>query len=154
MPPIIAARPMAAHQNIVGHHHVAADLAIMRHVDTRHQQAILAHDGVARSRHGAAMDRDVLAHLAARAQRAARRLTFVFEVLRRHADCAERIQHRVRTDHGMPVHDHMADQVGAILDRDIGAHLAPRPDGHAFADRSSACYDRPGMNSAQLPTCP
>ena len=89
---VVADLDMPAHHHVVGNNHPVADGAIMRHVHHRHQQAVRPHPGDAGAGDGAAVDGDVLAHHGAVAEFGAGRLAGVFQVLRRHADGAERIQ--------------------------------------------------------------
>ena len=100
-------RYMSAHDHVVGDDHVVAQRAVMRDMRHRHQQAVGADPRDALAGDGAAMDRAVLADLGARADLAARRLAGIFQILRRESDGAERIQHHVGTDPGMPVHNNM-----------------------------------------------
>ncbi len=145
---MVGDRDMAAHHDIVGDDHVIAHGAVMRDMGHRHQQAVGAHPGDPLAGHRAAMDRAVLAHLGARADLAARRLAGIFQVLRREADGAERIQHHVRADPRVPVHDHMRHQLDAVIDRHVRADRAEGPDPDPHTQLGAACDHGGGMDDS------
>ena len=70
---VIANRNMAAKHDVVGEGHGIANVAIMPDVTTYHDKAALADAGHAAAVFGAGIHCDVLAHLAARPERQARR---------------------------------------------------------------------------------
>ena len=124
---------MAAHDGVVGDDDMIAQRAIMRDMRHRHQHAVGAHHGDALAGRGAAMNGAVLADLGARADHAAGWLALVFQVLRRQANRAERIQHHAGADAGVPVHHDMGDEIGPIPDDRVRTNRAERADLHANA---------------------
>ena len=90
------------------------------------------------------MDGHVLAHLAAGAQFGAGGFATVFQVLRRHADGAVRVQHGVGADAGVAVDHDMRNQPRAVLDLDI------RADGAEWADLDIHAQASSGVDHGQL----
>ena len=89
-------RHVAAQGGAIHQHGVIADHAIVPDVRVRHDQQVAAHLGQSAALHRAAIDRHVLANLVVIADLEARRLAFVGDILRRHADGAKRKESRCR----------------------------------------------------------
>src|SRR5580692_55935 len=90
---MIADADMPTHHRVVGDDDMVAQLAIMRDMRHRHDQAVGTNARGANAGRGAAMDGTVLADLRPRADLATRRLAVVFQVLRFQPNGAEGKQH-------------------------------------------------------------
>ena len=119
---------MSAHHHVVRHDDMVPDRAVMRDMDHRHQHAILADAGDPAAGNGTSVDRAVLPHQSAGTDFTPRRLTLVFEVLRRQTHGAEREQLRVLADARVTLDDDVRDQFRAGLENHVWTDGAERSD--------------------------
>ncbi len=145
---IVADRDVAAHHHIVGDHHVVAQRTVMGDVHDGHQQAIGADAGDAIAGDGSAMDSAVLTDLRAGADDGFGGLAFVFQILWRHTDGDEGVDHGTFADHGMAIHYDMADQLHAGFQHCVGANAAPRADDGAGRHLGAGGDDGGGVDIA------
>src|SRR5262249_31915812 len=109
-------------------------LRVVRDVDVSHQQVVVADARYHAPAFGAAVDGDELADLVPLADPGLRRLTLVFQVLRRHAHRAVRIKDVVFTDPRGTFDIHASYQPRAGADLDLRADDRVRTDLGRFGD--------------------
>ena len=97
--------------------------------------------------HGAAADGDALANLVVVADLQPRRLAFVGNILRRHADGAERKEGVVGADFRGPFDRHVRHQTAALAQFDLGANHAIRTDLARCRNFCPRIDDGGGMNT-------
>ena len=119
---------MAAERRVVRHDHAIADPAIMGHVDPGHEEAMIAHPGLAAAFDGTGIHGGMRADDRVAADRQRRRLALVAEMLGRLSQRREGMDAATGADACPPGDRHVAG------DRHAVAELHLRPDGGIGAD--------------------
>jgi hypothetical protein len=137
---------VACHLHGVRENDAIADLAIMRDMRVRHEQAVAAD-----ARRAAGFAREVRGHVLAHhrpiADHEVRRLAAVLEILRRAADHGAVVQPALPAD-GRPAGDERVAADGrAVADLHVRADHGPGPDLHADAELRAFVDERGGVNA-------
>src|SRR5437588_11803749 len=119
---------VAADHRIVGEDHVIADMTIMPDMRTDHHETVVADRGDAAAVLGPGVDGNILADLAARADRQPRRSAAVVYRLRCRAERSERIDRRAWPDRSVAGDVHMRGELAPMADGDVRAYHAIRTD--------------------------
>ena len=137
---------MPAHDDVVGNHHAIANIAIMRDMHHRHQQAVRTDFGNAGASDSAAMDRTMFAYLRARADAGLGLLAIILEILRRQTNCAKGEQFGPGANARLTIHGDVGDQFSAILQHHLMADSAKRTNFHARADHGTLSDNGGGVD--------
>ncbi len=131
---VVADHHMAGERRIIRHDDVVAQAAIVRDMSTHHEEAAVSnlrqHAAAARAWvHG-----DVLTHDIAPTDLQAGFLALILQVLRSVADRGEREDASVGADDSAASHYHVRDKFDSVLQLDLGADHAIRPDARGFCE--------------------
>ena len=123
--------------------------AVMRHMRAHHEEVPVPDGGVHAAAPGARIHGDMLADDISGADLQRRRLIGIFEVLRRMPDRCEREYPCVRANGCASRDNDMGVQNAAIAESDFPAHMAKRPDLHAFAECRALLDNSARMDGAR-----
>src|SRR5579883_2800821 len=125
---MVADDDMAAERGVVGHDDVIAHGAVMGDMDSDHEETAIADARHHSAAFGAGIHGHVLANGVVATDDEPRRLARIFEVLRRMPDRRERKNPGSGADRSAPGDDDMRMEGDAVLELDLAAYMAVRPD--------------------------
>src|SRR5580658_5573585 len=118
---------VAGQRGVIGKNAVAAHLAVVPYVHVTHQQVARANASYTSAAHSSAANGYAFANRILFADYRLSWLALIFQVLRRHADRRERINHVPRSHSGAPVEHNMRDEPALLAQHHVRADGAEGP---------------------------
>ena len=125
---------MATKHGSIGHDHVIADVAIMRHVTARHEVAVATNTGRAHVFDGASIDGDSLSQDVVITNDHGCRFVPITNILGFATNHTPRMKDVVASDRGVPANGHVGNKPRARLNFNMGSYVAERTNFHRIRD--------------------